>query len=138
MLSTADSSRSNTSEEPMFKVEAVVNGEQLETLLLAAKAVGVTLALGVVPDEARRVPSSRKQKRYTKKKLKRHAKVRLLALTTTASPRLVDAHAALAEEFGSSTFDRALAKGVIAKRAKIKHASGYVTQLARRGALIQA
>lgn len=116
---------------------------QLETLLLAAKAVGVTPEVGVIPDA---VPSRRKSKgakpSTKKRKGKRtssKASVRLVAnskLDLTEKEQVV--HKALMSEFGTDSFQRSLARAVVAKKLKTPHVSGYISKLQAKGAIAYA
>lgn len=126
----------------MFKIEAVVNGEQLETLLLAAKAVGVTLALGVALDEPRRVPSSRVQKRSTKKsRPKRYPasmRVKLSRAPKEGPPKLAELHDAIRKEFGSEPFRKGDVKKRVAKAMNGSYSGELLTRLMDQRSLVAA
>lgn len=124
----------------MLRFTAIVNGEQLETLLLAAKAVGVTPQLGVEPDERPRRVVKQKGKQSTKRNTTAKGKiiVRLSNSDQPLSPRLADCEQALRAEFGAEPFQRSLARFVITKRTKMKNPSSSITQLVRKGVLLEA
>lgn len=121
----------------MLRFVAVVSGDQLETLLLAARACGVTPEIGVELGPSPH-PKRRARKQSTKRKAKKYpgrTQVRLAA-GSNLSPMTLKAHSALRSEFGGEPFKKSLAKGVIAKALKKSSVNGYVSQLMERGGLV--
>lgn len=129
----------------MFRFVAVVNGDQLETLLLAAKVVGVTPELGVEPVAVRsRARKGRKQKRSTSGRRKPKQYPAKMTVKTAmlnpgaVAPRVLKAHDALVREYGTEPFEKRLAKAILIKRLKTPHVSGFVTALMKSGGLVEA
>lgn len=123
-------------------VVACVTLEQVETLLLATRALGLTPDLGVGPSDEQPRPSRRKAgKRSTKKgKPKRYKSsmtVRMAKAPTDGAPKLQESFRLLHDEFGSKSFRKSLAKGVLAKTMKSRSGlSTYVTTLLDRGNMV--
>lgn len=122
----------------------VTSLDQLETLIAAAKLLELNPELGSVPAEAPQSPR-RRQKRSSKgkKKSKRfasHLQVKLkdIASLGKASPKLCEVHQALWDKFGNSPFDKSEAKPYLKKAIKLKHSSGYITEMLRKGAMVPA
>lgn len=118
--------------------------DQLETLLLAAKAVGLTPEFGVAPDER---PRSRKATATRKRSIKRGKPKRYPAKMTvklgkrpeTGPPMLGRVHDALGKEFGDKPFVKRLAKAALRKRLpSAASGTGYITKLLDSGGLVAA
>lgn len=125
----------------MIKFVAIVNGEQFETLLLAARAVGVTPHLDVVPSEALpRRYTKRKEKRSTNrrrkpKRYKANLQVRI-GKAPEGPPKLIEVHQALKKTFGGATFRKGDAKGAVAKQLNGMSATGHISKLMDMGGLV--
>jgi hypothetical protein len=127
----------------MFKVEAVVTGDQLETLLLAAKSAGVTLQLGVHLPEGPLPRRKRKGKRSTKgnarpKRYKASMQIRLGPEPTDGPPKLIVVHRALRKEYGDEPFRKGDAKQVLRRRNVGGSSTSYMTKLLDRGSIVPA
>lgn len=120
--------------------------EQLETLLLATRAVGLTPDLGVGPEpppSRRRKERSTKNIRSGKNKPKRYPPkmaIKIGKLPKNAAPKLVESYNAISQEFGTKVFEKRLAKGVLAKKfgSNRPGLSTYVTEMLDRGNLLPA
>ena len=123
--------------------------DQLEVLLGVTKGLGLTPELGAI--EAFAVPSPRRKVRSTKKKdkkdrgkPKRYSKsmeVRLAPMSVHTPRRLQEAQTALAKEFGSKSFRKGVAIGVLQQRLSNPPKGGlsnYVTNLMKAGGLVPA
>jgi hypothetical protein len=125
----------------VFKVEAVVNGDQLETLLLAAKAAGVNLSLGVVPDErpSRRSKSPRKERSTRKLKPKRYKANMTVKLgpEPETGPKLIKLHRALRTQYGDAPFRKGDAKSAVAHKVK-GYSGSLMTKMLDAGYMIPA
>lgn len=124
----------------MFKIEAVCNGEQLETLILAARAVGVKLELaGVVLEDA---PSRRSKPRVAKrstkaprpKRYKANMLVKLGPEPTEGPPRLIKLHRALRKTYGGEAFRKGDVKAAMKKR--FNGTPGLLTELLDKGNML--
>lgn len=128
----------------MLKVEAIVDGKQLETLLLAARAVGVKLELaGVVLDELpsprrkfRQKERSTKRKSSRPKRYKANMQVKLGPEPTEGPPQLIKLHRALRKTYGDETFRKGDVKA--AMRSKFNGTPGLMTRLLDQGSVLPA
>jgi hypothetical protein len=134
----------------VIKFVAIVDGKQFETLLLAARAVGVTPQVDVVHDEEpqRQPYRRRKGKRSTKKvhaargksKPKRHPPTMQVKMgPPPEGPKtLVKVHRALVKEFNSGAFRKGDAKRVVMKRVGLQSPTAYITKLMDSGSMLAA
>lgn len=125
----------------MFRFVAVVTGDQLETLLLAAKAAGVTPELGVEPVTVERSQRRKSvRKRSTKRKIKRHKASLMVRVgpEPQGPPKLITLHRALKKEFGGEAFRKGLAKGVLVEKGLSSSPSQFLTKMMDGGNLVAA
>lgn len=124
----------------MLKVEAIVDAKQLETLLLAARAVGVKLELaGVVLDDEpspRRKPKERSTKRRVKPKRYKASMQVKLGPEPAGPPQLIRLHRALRKTYGDETFRKGDVKG--AMKSRFNGTPGLMTKMLDGGNVLPA
>lgn len=132
----------------MFRFVAVVTGDQLETLLLAAKAVGVNPELGVEPGTAAAKLSPRRKykrkghstKRGAPSKPKRYKasmQVKMGPEPVEGPPKLIQLHRALRKKFGEEPFRKGDAKRAVSSQVK-GYSGGMMTRLLDKGNMVVA